>query len=182
MTGGRRTSAGENGVTDTLKQPVLLGRIVGLFGVRGWVKVYSYTEPREAVLDYENWLLGRNDDWQTVELAEGKRHGKSVIARLQGIEDRDAAATLVGSDIGISRERLPEPGDGSYYWADLEGLTVVHKDGTELGKVAYVMATGANDVLVTEGPNERLIPFVTEKVVLDVDSAAGVITVDWEWD
>ena len=110
MTGGRRTSAGENGVTDTLKQPVLLGRIVGLFGVKGWVKVYSYTEPREAVLDYEDWLLGRNDDWQTVELAEGKRHGKSVVARLQGIEDRDAAAALVGSEIGEIRARVVQNG------------------------------------------------------------------------
>jgi len=182
LTGGWRTSAGENGVTDALTQPVLLGRIVGLFGVQGWVKVFSYTEPREAVLDYESWLLGRNDDWQPVELAEGKRHGKSVVARLRGVEDRDSAAALVGSDIGVLRDRLPEPGDGHFYWADLEGMTVMHKDGTELGKVAYVLATGANDVLVTEGPNERLIPFVTEKVVLDVDSAAGVITVDWEWD
>ncbi|MGI9222954.1 MAG: ribosome maturation factor RimM [Woeseiaceae bacterium] len=169
-------------MTDALTQPVLLGRIVGLFGVKGWVKVYSYTEPREAVLDYEDWLLGRNDDWQMVGLAEGKRHGKSVIARLRGVEDREAAAALVGNDIGILRDRLPEPEDGSYYWSDLEGLTVVHKDGTELGKVAYVMATGANDVLVTEGPNERLIPFVREKVILGVDIASGVITVDWEWD
>ncbi len=182
MTGGRRASAGEYGVTDALTQPVLLGRIVGLFGVNGWVKVFSYTEPREAVLDYEDWLLGRNGDWQTVGLAEGKRHGKSVIARLQGVEDRDAAAALVGSDIGILRDRLPEPGDGCYYWADLEGMSVVHKDGSDLGKVAYVMATGAHDVLVTEGPNERLIPFVTERVVLGVDIAGGVITVDWEWD
>ncbi len=182
MTGGRCASAGEYGVTDALTQPVLLGRIVGLFGVNGWVKVFSYTEPREAVLDYEDWLLGRNDDWQTVGLAEGKRHGKSVIARLQGVEDRDAAAALVGSDIGILRDRLPEPGDGCYYWADLEGMSVVHKDGSDLGKVAYVMATGAHDVLVTEGPNERLIPFVAEKVVLGVDIAGGVITVDWEWD
>jgi len=182
LTGGRHTSAGENGVTDALTQPVLIGRIAGLFGVKGWVKVYSYTEPREAVLEYEDWLLGRDGDWQTVGLAEGKRHGKSVIARLHGVEDRDAAAALVGSNIGISRDRLPEPEDGCYYWADLEGLTIVHKDGTELGKVAYVMATGANDVLVTEGPSERLIPFVREKVVLGVDIAGGVITVDWEWD
>lgn len=182
MTGGRPASAGEYGVTDALTQPVLLGRIVGLFGVKGWVKVFSYTEPREAVLEYKSWLLGRDDDWQSVELAEGKRHGKSVIARLQGVADREAAAALVGSDIGVSRDRLPEPGEGQYYWADLEGMAVVLKDGTELGKVAYVMATGANDVLVTEGPDERLIPFVKDKVVLGVDIASGVITVDWEWD
>lgn len=146
------------------------------------MKVYSYTEPREAVLDYQDWLLGREGRWQRVVLAEGKRHGKAVIARLEGIEDRDAAAELTGSDIGVDRDALPDPGEGHYYWADLEGLAVVHEDGTELGRVAYLMATGANDVLVVDGPYERLIPFVPEEVILDVDIAAGVIRVDWEWD
>ena len=169
-------------MTDATKQPVILGRIVGLFGVRGWVKVYSYTEPREAVLDYKEWLLNRNGGWQRAVLAEGKRHGKAVIARLEGVEDREAAAELTGSDIGVDRDALPDPGEGHYYWADLEGLVVVHKDGTELGKVASLMATGANDVLVVDGPGERLIPFVPGEVILDVDLAAGVIRVDWEWD
>ena len=169
-------------MTDALRQPVILGRVVGLFGVRGWVKVHSYTEPREALLEYRGWLLGRDGDWQPVEVAEGRQHGKGIVVRLQGIEDRDAAAELLGSDIGIDRDALPEAEDGRYYWADLEGLTVVHRDGTELGKVAYLMATGANDVLVVDGPVERLIPFVPETVILDVDLAAGVIRVDWEWD
>jgi len=169
-------------VTDALRQPVILGRIVGLFGVRGWVKVHSYTEPREAVLDYRDWLLSRDGAWEPVEVAEGRKHGKGIVVRLQGIEDRDAAAELLGSDIGVDRDTLPEAGDGQYYWADLEGLTVVRKDGTELGKVAYLMATGANDVLVVDGPVERLIPFVPETVILDVDLATGVIRVDWEWD
>jgi 16S rRNA processing protein RimM len=169
-------------VTDALRQPVILGRVVGLFGVRGWVKVHSYTEPREALLEYRGWLLGRDGDWQPVEVAEGRQHGKGIVVRLQGIEDRDAAAELLGSDIGVDRDVLPEAEDGRYYWADLEGLTVVDRDGTELGKVAYLMATGANDVLVVDGPVERLIPFVPETVILDVDLAAGVIRVDWEWD
>ena len=168
-------------MTDALTQPVILGRVVGLFGVRGWIKVYSYTEPREAVLNYKEWLLRRDGTWQRVELAEGKRHGKAVIVRLAGIVDRDAAAELLGSEIGVDRDALPEPEEGRYYWADLEGLTVVDRDGTELGKVAYLMATGANDVLVVDGPVERLIPFVPETVILDVDLAAGVIRVDWEW-
>lgn len=169
-------------MTEASTQPVILGRIVGLFGVRGWVKVHSYTEPREAVLDYRDWLLERDGTWQPVRLAEGRQHGKSVIARLDGVEDRDAAAHWVGSDIAVEREALPEAEEGRYYWADLEGLTVVHRDGTELGKVAYLMATGANDVLVVDGAAERLIPFVPGAVILDVDLAAGVIRVDWEWD
>ena len=169
-------------MTNALRQPVVLGRIVGLFGVRGWVKVHSYTEPREAVLDYPDWLLGREGDWQRFGLLEGRQHGKGIVVRLKGIEDRDDAAALLGSDIGVDRDALPEAEEGHYYWADLEGLTVVRKDGTELGKVAYLMATGANDVLVVDGPVERLIPFVPGTVIRDVDLAGGVSRVDWEWD
>jgi len=159
-----------------------LGRVSGLFGVKGWVKVFSYTQPREAILDYDRWLLKREGAWQTASIAEGKRHGKSVIARLEGVDDRDQASELIGRDIAITRDSLPEAADGSYYWADLEGMRVVHRDGTELGRVAYLMETGANDVLVTEGERERLIPFIADRVILDVDFSKGVISVDWEWD
>jgi 16S rRNA processing protein RimM len=146
------------------------------------MKVYSFTDPREAVLEHRQWLLDRNGHWQAFEIAEGKRHGKGVIARLQGVDDRDDAATYVGSDIGVPRDALPDARPGEYYWADLEGLRVVHRDGKELGEVAYLIETGANDVLVTKGDQERLIPFIMDEVILDVDLDDGVISVDWEWD
>ena len=160
----------------------MLGRVSGLFGVRGWVRVFSHTEPREAILNYRQWHLLRQGKWNIATVTEGQRHGKSVIARLEGVDDRDKAAALIGSDIAVPRASLPEADKGTYYWADLEGLRVVHCDGTEIGKVVYVMETGANDVLVTEGDRQRLIPFVADKVILDVDFDKGVITVDWEWD
>jgi 16S rRNA processing protein RimM len=163
-------------------QPVVLGRITGLFGVKGWVKVYSYTEPREAVLEYGRWLLARKDEWREVTVAESQRHGKTIIARLEGYADRDQAAELIGTDIAVPRGELPGTDEGEYYWSDLEGLTVVHRDGTVLGKVAYLLETGANDVMVLEGEQERLVPFVMDKVVLGVDLDKGVIDVDWEWD
>ena len=163
-------------------QPVVLGRISGLFGVKGWVKVYSYTEPREAVLNYSRWLLSGKSGWREAAVAEGQRHGKTVIVRLDGYVDRDQAAELIGTEIGIPRDELPETEDNQFYWSDLEGLRVVHRDGTELGKVAYLLETGANDVMVVKGEQERLIPFVMEQVVLGVDLASGEIEVDWEWD
>ena len=163
-------------------QPVVLGRISGLFGVRGWVKVYSYTEPREAVLNYGRWLLSAKDGWQEAKVAEGQRHGKTVIARIDGYIDRDEAAKLVGVEIGVPRDELPETARGEYYWSDLEGLAVVHRDGTDLGKVDHLLETGANDVMVVKGETERLIPFVMDKVVLGVDLDKGEIEVDWEWD
>ncbi|MDH4048291.1 MAG: ribosome maturation factor RimM [Gammaproteobacteria bacterium] len=161
---------------------VILGRVSGLFGVKGWVKVYSFTEPRESILQFRHWLLHGSDWRRRIEVAEGRQHGKSVVVRFEGIEDRDAAAELLECEIGIRRDELPDPADGQYYWSDLEGMTVVHRDGRLLGTVAYLMATGANDVMVVQGDRETLVPFIAEKVVLDVDKAKGVISVDWEWD
>ncbi len=160
----------------------MLGRVSGLFGVQGWVKVFSFTRPREAILDYDRWFLSQDDEWQPAKVLEGKKHSKTVIVRLEGVNDRDEAAALIGKNIAISRDDLPKTEVGSYYWADLEGMQVLHRDGTELGEVAYLMETGANDVLVTKGERERLIPFVADQIILDVDFAKGIITVDWEWD
>jgi 16S rRNA processing protein RimM len=126
--------------------------------------------------------LRQGAEWVAADVSEGKRHGKSVIARLAGVDDRDQAAVRVGCDIAVARKDLPEIEEGTYYFTDLEGMRVVHRDGTELGTVAYMMETGANDVMVTEGERERLIPFIKETVILDVDLEKNVISVDWEWD
>jgi 16S rRNA processing protein RimM len=161
---------------------VLVGKVAGFFGVKGWIKVFSFTDPRQAILDYGPWWLKQSGEWQQAVIAEGQRHGKSVIVRLDGVTDRDEAARWLGCEIAVASETLPAPSDGSYYWRDLEGLEVLHRDGRSLGKVKYVMETGAHDVLVTNGDKERLIPFVMDEVVLGVDVAGGVIDVDWEWD
>jgi len=146
------------------------------------VKVFSFTEPREAVLHYKGLLVGRDGLWQPAEVAEGQRHGKTVILRLKGFDDRDRAAGLIGAEIGAQRTELPEPGEGHYYWSDLIGLKVVHRDGTELGTVKEMLETGAHDVMVVEGEQERLIPFVMNEVVIDVDLKEKQVDVDWEWD
>ena len=150
------------------------------------MRVFSYTEPREAVLQYKGLLLGRNGDWQSINVVEGQRHGKSVILRLEGFDDRDRATSLIGTEIGVSRDELPKPDDGHYYWSDLTGLTVVRRDGTELGTIKEMLETGAHDVMVVqskkEGEQERLIPFVSNEIVINVDLDAKRVDVDWEWD
>ena len=150
------------------------------------MRVFSYTEPREAVLHYKGLLLGRNGDWQSINVVEGQRHGKSVILRLEGFDDRDQATSLIGTEIGVSRDELPKPEDGHYYWSDLTGLTVVRRDGTELGTIKEMLETGAHDVMVVqskkEGEQERLIPFVNNEIVINVDLDAKRVDVDWEWD
>jgi 16S rRNA processing protein RimM len=171
--------AKENSVAD---REVVLGRVSGLFGIKGWVKVHSYTEPRESLLDFGRWSLVSAGERRSVIVAECRKQGKSLVARFEGVDDRDAAAGFVGSEIRVRRDRLAKaPGD-QYYWADLEGQQVVHRDGRLLGRVAYVLATGANDVLVVQGEKEILVPFIIDKVILDVDTTHGVISVDWEWD
>ncbi|MEE8527594.1 MAG: ribosome maturation factor RimM [Gammaproteobacteria bacterium] len=161
---------------------VILGRISGLFGVKGWVRLISHTDPREAILDYARWLIGRDADWHEFQLAEGRRHGKAVIARLEGFVDRDQAGGLIGADIAIERHQLPAAEKDEYYWADLVGLEVVTTDGRALGQVDHLLATGANDVLVVRGENECLVPFICERVIQEVDLDAGVIRVDWDPD
>ncbi|KGI77980.1 ribosome maturation factor RimM [Oleiagrimonas soli] len=161
---------------------VPVGRIVGLSGVRGAVKLESWTEPRARIFDYQPWLLVKAPGTETeMEGVTGREQGKGVIAQLPGIEDRDQAAEWIGSDILVPREALPEPEDGTYYWCDLEGLEVVTTQGVPLGRVHHLFATGANDVMVVRGGGkEHLVPFVLETYVVSIDLDAKRIEVDWD--
>ena len=168
-------------MNDREQNRVVLGRVSGLFGVRGWLKVYSFTSPRSNILDYGEWLLRGADGWWKCRVEEGRPQGKGVVAKLEGFDDRDQAAELIGLDIAIDRDRLPEAGQGEYYWADLEGLQVVTREEAELGFIDSLMETGSNDVMVVKGERRRLIPF-TEHAVVTVDLKAGRVTVDWDPD
>jgi 16S rRNA processing protein RimM len=159
--------------------PVELGRIVGVFGVRGWVKVYSDTRPREAILGYNPWLVQTAAGWREYRLVEGRAQGPGVVAQLEGCADRTQAQALVGARIAVWQEQLPPTRPGEYYWADLEGLRVVNLRGEELGVVSHLLETGANDVMVVQGERARLIPF-TRYAVRDVDLVGRVIRVDWD--
>jgi 16S rRNA processing protein RimM len=159
---------------------VRLGRIAGVHGVKGWVKVFSYTAPRGNIVRFRSWILEHGGRHRRVDVEAGHESGKNVLAKLAGISDRDEALALVGADIAVERAALPKCGPGEYYWTDLEGLTVQTTDGTVLGTVERLMETGAHDVIVLAGAGQRLIPFVAERVVRSVDLEAGVIVVDWD--
>ncbi len=162
------------------QQDIVVGEITGVFGVKGWVKVYSHTEPRENILKYSPWNLKKGDEVRQVELVNGKRQGKAIVAQIQGIDDRDQAASLNGWMITVKGDQLPKAEQGEYYWKDLIGLTVVTERGVQLGKVDYLLETGANDVLVVAGDRERLIPFLQGHTVLKIDLDVGEILVDWD--
>ncbi|MBS0569728.1 MAG: ribosome maturation factor RimM [Proteobacteria bacterium] len=157
-----------------------VGRIVGIHGVDGWVKLESFTEPRLRIFSYRPWRLMLAGTESEVASAQGHEQGKGIVGKLPGCDDRDAAARLVGATIQVPRSALPKPKRGEYYWTDLEGLAVVNADGVDFGKVSHLFATGANDVLVVQGERERLIPYVTGQFVKEVNLQAGRITVDWD--
>ncbi|MCB1758966.1 MAG: ribosome maturation factor RimM [Gammaproteobacteria bacterium] len=166
-------------MADDIGRRVILGRISGLFGVRGWVKVFSDTAPRSNILNYPVWQLRLAGEWRAFKLLEGRAQGKGVVALLEGFEDRDQAAVLVDAEIAVDRAQLPEAVEGEYYWTDLEGLTVSNAEGVDLGRVAELFSTGANDVMVVKGERERLIPFIAGTVI-DVDRERGEISVNWD--
>ena len=167
---------------------IRLGSINGSHGVRGWVKLFSHTDPTEAILDYSPWILRKGDVQRETRIAEGQRNGKSIIARIDGIETRESADALIGYEIYVSPETLPTLAEGTWYWFQLEGLRVSNGKGLLLGQVDHLVETGANDVLVVrpvEGSvddRERLIPYVEGGTVIRVDRDLGELVVDWEID
>lgn len=165
-------------------KPLIVGKLNGASGIKGWVKVYSYTDPKENILNYSPWYLKLDGQWQKVSIINGREQGKTVVAQLEGCNDRNTAESYRGVEIAIEESQLPQLEDGEYYWRDLIGLTVVNLAGEELGTVKKMMETGANDVLVvkTTSKEELLIPYVPEYSVMKVDLDSKQITVDWELD
>lgn len=165
------------------KSTLLVGRIGGAYGIKGWVRVHSFTDPISNIFDYSPWRLHAAIDGKQsrlVEVVKGKPHGKGLIVQLEGVSDRDAAESLKGLEIRVERTRLPEPEAGQYYWTDLEGLRVEDAAGNELGTVDQLIDTGSADVMVVTGGNRRLIPFIYGDTVVAVDLDAGCIRVDWD--
>lgn len=176
---------------------VELGYVAGVFGVKGWLKIFSNTRPRDNILSYSPWYLRVNHQWQTFNLVEGQLHGKAVIVQLKDINDRDQARTLMKAKIAVQREQLPQAIPGEYYWHDLEGLKVVNTSGFEFGRITGFIETGANDVMIicaepqhkpddeksgNKELREYLIPYLWQDVVLEVDIRQGQLKVDWDPD
>lgn len=162
---------------------VVVGNIGSAYGIKGWVKVHSYTDPIDNILHFSVIFLRDPkpvSSWSARKIRHGRVHGKGIVIQLEGVDDRNQAELLRGMEIGVPREQLPEPEEGEYYWVDLIGLKVLTIDGIDLGVIDSFMETGANDVLVVKGERERLIPYVMGHVVKDIDLEQGVMQVDWD--
>jgi 16S rRNA processing protein RimM len=161
---------------------VVMGKVVAAQGIQGWVKVLTFTEYVDSLLEYQTWYIGNEQSWRPVKVLESNVHGKLVVAKLEGIPDRTAAEKYKGELIAVSRDDMPEQQEGEYYWSDLIGLTVVNVEGHEFGTVDSLLETGANDVLVVKGESgETLMPFIAS-VIQQVDLNNKTIRVDWQAD
>jgi 16S rRNA processing protein RimM len=189
---------------------VVVGRLAGAYGIKGWIRVVSFTDPVDNLKIYRPWSVRRRDGWRRVDVQEIRPHGRGFVVKLAGVETRDESERMAGADVGVPRSSLPPAGPDAYYWSDLIGLDVFDRTGRRLGQVVRLMETGAHDVLVVadtaasadtqvsadieasddtaasvqaRAPEdaEILIPFVGA-VVGDVDLDAGRLVVDWAVD
>lgn len=158
-----------------------MGRVAAPFGVQGWVKIQPFTEEIDGLADFPRWWLGDGESWREIAVDACNAHGAVLAAKLEGCNDRDAAAALKGTQVAVPRDALPRTAKDEYYWSDLIGLAVVNLQGESLGKVSGLLETGAHDVLVVRNGQERLIPFIAQYVI-EADIAGGQVRVDWGLD
>lgn len=161
---------------------ISVGKISGVFGLKGWIKVFSYTEPRDNILSYKHWSLKKGSQDKPVKVIGGQLQGKGVVAQIDGVTDRDQALLLMGWDVYISHDQLPALPTGEYYWTDLVGLDVENLEGVQLGQVDSLFETGANDILLVKGERERALPFIKGQTVISIDVTGRKIVVDWDAD
>jgi len=160
-----------------------MGKISGHFGVKGWLKVYSYSEPMEQILNYKKWFLQKNKQWQVYNIEQGRRQGKTVVVKLAGFDSNEQAAVLIGQKIAIQHQQLPKKSKQDYYWVELIGLDVYNQDNIYFGQVKRLFETGSNDVMEVETAEEsRLIPYIEDQVIQQIDLKKNRIEVDWDAD
>jgi 16S rRNA processing protein RimM len=160
---------------------ITVGKIGSPYGVKGWLNIRTYTEFGASILEYHPWYSSsENHDWKVIDVESSRIHGNGVIAKIADINTPEEARLLTGKMIAITRSQLPLLKKNEFYWSDLEGLTVINKNGDVLGKVIYLIATGSNDVLVVKGDKEHAIPYLLGNVVLSVDLDKQEIHVDWD--
>ncbi len=160
---------------------LLVGKINGFFGLQGWVKLMSYTEPRKNILSYHPWYFLEDGQYEKVVVTNGREQSKTIVAHIKDVDSRDQSQKFIGKDIYIDKEQLPKLNTGEYYWFEMIGFEVINQSNEKLGVVDYFVETGSNNVLVTKGKKEHWIPYV-EPFLISTNSETKQITVDWDED
>lgn len=161
---------------------VVVGRFGRPHGIKGFVTVHSFTEPRDNILKYTDWHVFLNNQWQPVKLLSVETHIKAIVALVDGYPERELVARLTNAEIAVHHDKLAELDQGEYYWHQLIGMKVVDQKGELFGTVTEIMPTGANDVLVVQGEKKHLIPYLPGQFIIDIDDSQQQITVDWDMD
>ncbi|MET1256049.1 ribosome maturation factor RimM [Aliikangiella maris] len=169
--------------------PVIIGKITGVYGVKGWVKVFSHTDPRINIIKYNPWRIRIDNQWCEYPLLDGRAQGKTIVAELKGINDRNLAESLIGREIAIDQAQLESLDENEFYWRELEGLDVLNLSEQKIGRISHLIETGANDVMVVKltteqaevhGSKEMMIPYIMDDVIKKVDLQNNQILVDWD--
>ena len=169
---------------------VIVGRVGRVHGIHGFIKIHSFTEPKENILNYKDWYFFIDYTWQKLDIARLEVHDRQILAQIRGFEGREEAQKLTNIDIGIKKALLPELDSGEFYWHQLLGLKVLNAQGEVLGTITDILPTGANDVLVVnderqakpQNKNQVLIPYLPGKTITDINLQEKKIVVDWDWD
>ncbi|CAB5506491.1 16S rRNA processing protein RimM [uncultured Gammaproteobacteria bacterium] len=160
---------------------LLVGTINGLFGVQGWVKIFSHTQPRKNILSYKPWHTQIDEQWQILEIVNGREQSKTIVAKIKDIDNREQARAMIGIDVYIEKSQLLKLKKGEHYWEDLIGLEVINRSNFVLGKVQNLMETGVNHVLIVQGEKEHWVPYI-EPFLCEVNIEKQQILVDWDED
>lgn len=161
---------------------VVIGKFGRPHGIKGFVTVHSFTEPRDNILGYTDWHAFLNHQWQPVKLLHVEVHNKTIVAQIEGYPERELAAHLTNVEIAVQKSQLASLEPGEYYWHQLVGMDVINQKGQSFGKVMEIMPTGSNDVLVVQGEKRHLIPYLPGQFIINIDDSQQVITVDWDVD
>ena len=166
---------------------LVIGIIGAPYGVKGWVKITSHTHDLDGVFAYTPWLLGQVQEGNEYVVDQWRTHNKGLVAKLIGVDDRDDAERIKNLEISIKAEMLPELDDSDVYWRELVGMQVITDKGYNLGVIKELFETGANDVLLVKanlndafGQKERMVPYLLDQVIKQVDRQANTVTVDWD--
>jgi len=165
-----------------MEEKIVMGKILGPHGIKGWIKIHPFTEKKDSLIDHKIFMASKDEKlWQSFEVESMDVGDKFILAKFKGVDDRNAAEKLNKFFISLDKSSLPKLDENNYYWHELIGLDVKNNEGMHFGKVDSLIETGANDVLVVLGDKEYLIPYI-KQVILEVNLETNTIRVDWQDD
>jgi len=163
-----------------MSNKVIIGRFGTPHGVRGDIRVHSFTQPFSNILEYQPWIVTLNDELLDLKISQHRQHNDQFLVHVEGYDDRDKVRALTNANIEVDREILPKLSESEHYWLDLIGLEVINKESTSLGTIDHLLETGSNDVIVAvKDDKECYIPYLDD-VILDINHETGTMKVDWE--